>query len=144
MARVDINYFFLDPSRFPWQWYRGIPKTGTLHSYLVDFCLPYVGDKEKALYAGRPTLRELRRMADMDEEGLTYELVKFCDYINNNSSRGLEMDILSFISQVPPFREAFQKKVDELFRLGGLSVPNRYIIQDKQAADRSDLGLSLW
>lgn len=132
MTRVDLRYFFNDHNIFPWTWYKGVPKMGRLHSYLVDFCKPYATANEQILYSGKPSLRELRRLANMDSENITSTIVKFCDSIEKFGSRGIERDILSFLQDCPEFVQSFQKRVDVAYLAGDLIIPGKYLVEKNQ------------
>lgn len=123
---LRIGYFFDESRRFPWDvLHTGVPRVGTVHSYLCTMLAPWVDEEWREFMRGLPSLRELRRAAKV-QPGLISDIVAYVDQLEGLSKSertDVAQEVLDFLARHQGFRKHAQKTLDRLWRQGLISVP---------------------
>ena len=154
MKKILFNHLSHKAETFPWDALGfTYPKYGPVHSYLASMLAPFANNIEKTLLEGKPTMREMRRLAEVvkrmesvpaDKPSIIEDIVKYCEFAESFDGPAVTkaQAVLDGLKKFDPFLFWAEKRLTDLWQQGIISVPDKYLGEDVPADDNYGYGFN--
>jgi hypothetical protein len=142
--KIYVSGFFECHRAFPWDVLGyGVPKYGSVHSYMCSILAPLAHRVERPLLDGKPSISEVGRLARFvkdngqilqtqnDPPFVTPDIYAYCTHLYDKSKSDrtdVAQEVLQGLRKFEFYQEWVRERLDYLWKQGLINIPRHHLV----------------